>query len=391
MKNLTIIFRKYHRIKYIGILLFCILLTNFLWNCSRDTKKQPGGEKIMNIKKEIFGQTSDGIDVYLYTLTNKKGAIVKITNYGGIVTSLIVQDKEGNMEDIVLGFDNLIAYLESHPYFGSIVGRYGNRIANGKFEIDGVEYQLAKNNEENHLHGGEIGFDKVIWDAKEIENDQGVGLELFYLSKDMEEGYPGNLSVTIIYFWTNDNELKINYKAETDRVTHVNLTHHSYFNLTACKDDVLNHEMMIDADRYTVVNEELIPTGELRDIGGTDMDFRTPETIGPRIENVEGGYDHNYVLNNTTGDLALVAEVYEPESGRLMEVFTTEPGVQFYTGNFLDGSITGKDGKVYKKHYGFCLETQHFPDSPNQPSFPSTLLYQGEKYSHLTIYKFSTK
>lgn len=391
MKNLTIIFRKYNRIKYIGILLFYILLTNFLWNCSRDTKKQPGGEKIMNIKKEIFGQTSDGIDVYLYTLTNKKGAIVKITNYGGIVTSLIVPDKEGNMEDIVLGFDNLKGYLEVHPYFGSIVGRYGNRIANGKFEIDGFEYQLAKNNGENHLHGGEIGFDKVIWDAKEIENDQGVGLELFYLSKNMEEGYPGNLSVTIIYFWTNDNELKINYKAETDRITHVNLTHHSYFNLTACKDDVLNHEMMIDADRYTVVNEELIPTGELRDLGGTDMDFRTPETIGPRIENVEGGYDHNYVLNNTTGDLALVAEVYEPESGRLMEVFTTEPGVQFYTGNFLDGSITGKDGKVYKKHYGFCLETQHFPDSPNQPSFPSTLLYQGKKYSHLTIYKFSTK
>jgi len=368
-----------------------IIIILFFWNCTGDSKKQIKEDKIMNIKKELFGQTHDGIDVYLYTLTNKNKLVAKITNFGGIVTSIVVPDKDGNYEDIVLGFDNLDDYLIEHPYFGAIVGRYGNRIANGKFSIEGVEYQLAQNNAENHLHGGIKGFDKAIWAAKEIENDQGVGLELSYLSQDMEEGYPGNLSVNIVYFLSNENELKITYDAETDRITPINLTHHSYFNLTACKTDVLDHELIIDADKYTVVNESLIPTGENKDVAGTDMDFLAPNTIGARIENVEGGYDHNYVLNNTAEDLAFAAKVYEPVSGRIMEVFTTEPGMQFYTGNFLDGSLKGKNGVLYHEHYGFCLETQHFPDSPNQPTFPSALLYPGEKYMHLTIYKFSVK
>lgn len=352
----------------------------------------------MGIEKQPFGKTEDGTAVDLYTLTNINGVEAKITNYGGTVVSLKVPDRNGKLGDIVLGYDNLEGYLKNNPYFGSIIGRYGNRIAKGKFTLNGVEYTLAQNNGENHLHGGIKGFDKVVWNAREVLGENKVGLELTYLSKDGEEGYPGNLSVTVTYTLNNNNELKIDYAATTDKDTVVNLTHHSYFNLAgAGEGDILDHELMINADKFTPVDSGLIPTGELRSVKGTPMDFTQPIAIGARINQRDeqltlgNGYDHNWVLNITEGYLTLVARVYEPKTGRVMEVFTTEPGMQFYTGNFLDGSITGKDGKVYHQRYGFCLETQHFPDSPNKPEFPSTVLKPGEKYMTTTIYKFSTK
>lgn len=344
----------------------------------------------MEIVKEPFGTTPEGLEVDLFTLKNSNGMVAKITNYGGILTSLLVPDKEGNPEDIVLGFDNLQTYLDGHPYFGAIVGRYGNRIAKGKFTVDGVEYTLAVNNGDNHLHGGLAGFDKVVWNAEPFQQDDRMGLVLTYVSPDMEEGYPGNLTVKVTYSLTEKNEFSIDYEAVTDKACPVNLTHHSYFNLTAGKRDVLGHEMMINADRFVVVDEGLIPTGELRAVKGSAMDFLSPYTIGSRIDRVSGGYDHSYVLNKGDDEMTLTARVVEPGSGRILEVYTTEPGVQFYTGNFLDGSLTGKNGIVYKKHYGFCLETQHFPDSPNQPEFPSTLLRPGENYTHSTIYRFTT-
>jgi aldose 1-epimerase len=354
---------------------------------SQDTKK--GETTKMSIIKSDFGKTKEGQAVDLYTLTNDSGMVVKITNYGGIVTSLTVPDKNGKFDDVVLGFDSLDQYLEGHPYFGALVGRYGNRIAKGKFTLNGTEYKLAANNGENHLHGGIKGFDKVVWNAEIVKQENEVGVKLSYLSKDGEEGYPGNLSVVVTYTLTKNNELKINYEAETDKPTPVNLTHHSYFNLKgAGNGDILGHLLTIDADRFTPVDEGLIPTGELKSVKDTPMDFTVPKAIGERINQVKGGYDHNYVLNGWDGSLRLAAKVVEPLSGREMEVWTTEPGLQFYTGNFLDGTITGKNGKVYNKHYGFCLETQHFPDSPNKPGFPSTILELGEKYTHKTIYKF---
>jgi aldose 1-epimerase len=342
------------------------------------------------MKKEAFGQTAEGIPVDLYTLTNGKGMTVKITNYGGIVTSIVVPDSAGNPGDVVLGFDSLSGYLKEHPFFGALVGRYGNRIAKGRFKLDGKEYKLATNNGPNHLHGGIKGFDKVVWQAEEVNNGQEPGLKLTYLSKDGEEGYPGNLSVTVVYTLTQNNELKIDYTATTDKATPVNLTNHSYFNLAAGKaENALQHQITINADRYTVVDATLIPTGELRPVKGTPFDFNTPHTIGERIANVEGGYDHNFVLSAAQGSSAPVVRVSEPTSGRVMEVYTDQPGVQFYSGNFLDGSLTGKGGTKYVKHYGFCLETQHFPDSPNQPKFPSTILKPGETYHTVTTYKFS--
>lgn len=315
--------------------------------------------------------------------------VAKITNFGGILTSLLVPDKNGNLEDVVLGFDDSKSYLEGHPHFGAIVGRYGNRIAKGKFTVDGVEYTLAVNNGKNHLHGGLVGFDKVVWGAEPFQDDKRQGVMLTYVSQDMEEGYPGNLTVKVTYSLTDRDEFTIEYEAVTDKACPVNLTHHSYFNLTAGKSDILDHEMMINADRFVVVDEGLIPTGELRVVEGSAMDFLSPQTIGSRIDQVSGGYDHTYVLNEGDDEMVLAARVLEPVSGRIMEVYTTEPGVQFYTGNFLDGSLTGKNSVVYEKHYGFCLETQHFPDSPNQPEFPSTILRPGETYTHSTIYRFS--
>jgi aldose 1-epimerase len=349
-------------------------------------------------KKSNFGKLPNGSSANLYTLTNNNGMEVKITNYGGIITSILVPDKAGKISDVVLGYDDLSGYLDKSPYFGCIVGRYGNRIANGKFSLDGEEYSLATNNGPNALHGGLKGFDKIVWQVKELPRDGNLGLELKYVSKDMEEGYPGNLDVTVTYILTEDNALRIDYLAITDKKTVLNLTNHSYFNLKdAGASPILDHFIKLNADKFTPVDETLIPTGELRSVENTPFDFRQPHTIGERInaENEQikfgGGYDHNFVLHGEMGQLRVIAEIFEPTSGRVMEVFTTEPGVQFYTGNFLDGSITGKNGNVYQHRHGFCLETQHYPDSPNKPEFPSTILEPGQKYQSTTIYKFSVK
>jgi len=352
----------------------------------------------MNLKKRPFGKTADGTTVDLYTLTNAGGMEVKITNYGGIVVSLKVPDREGKPGDVVLGYDTLEGYLKNHPYFGCLLGRYANRIAKGRFTLNGVVYTLARNNGEHHLHGGVKGFDKVVWNAREVKGGDRVGVELSYLGQDGEEGYPGNLSVTVTYTLTNDHAWQIDYGATTDRDTVVNLSHHSYFNLAgAGAGDILGHEVLLNADRFTPVDKTLIPTGELRSVKNTPMDFTRPALIGARIDQEDEqllfgrGYDHNWVLNGVGGSPALAARVYEPTTGRVLEVYTTEPGLQFYTGNSLEGALPGKNGKVYYQRYGFCLEAQHFPDSPNNPQFPSTVLRPGEKYSQTTIYKFSVK
>jgi aldose 1-epimerase len=353
-------------------------------------------QKRATFTKEDFG-TVDGKKVELYTLTNRKGVEAKITTYGGAVVSLKVPDRNGNLADIVLGYDNLAGYLQDTSYFGSIIGRYGNRIAKGRFNLNGVEYKLATNNGENHLHGGIKGFDKVVWSGAPSNVANGVSLKLTYASRDMEEGYPGNLFVTVVYTLTNNNELKIDYSATTDKDTVLNLTHHSYFNLAGeGNGDILKHEMMINANRFTPVDSALIPTGELRAVGGTPFDFLRPTAIGARINQDEEqlklgrGYDHNFVISSRSGVMRRAARVFEESSGRIMEVWTTEPGMQFYTGNFLDGK-PGKGGKPYQIRYGFCLETQHFPDSPNHPTFPTTILKKGARYQTSTIYKFSTR
>ena len=350
------------------------------------------------VRKQAFGMTASQEAVELYTLTNANGMEARIMTYGGTVVSLKVPDRHGKIGDIVLGYETLDGYLKNSPFFGAIIGRYGNRIGKGSFSLNGRHYTLPKNNGDNTLHGGLKGFDKVVWKAKEVKSNGGIGLSFSYISKDGEEGFPGNLTVTVVYTLTNNNELKIEYTAGTDKDTVVNLTNHSYFNLGG-EGAILNHELMIDASRFTPVDSGLIPTGELRSVKGTPMDFTQATAIGARIDQqdeqltVGRGYDHNWVLNNGTGTgrLALAARVYEPGSGRVMEVYTTEPGIQFYSGNFLDGSITGKGGQVYKQRYGFCLETQHFPDSPNKPGFPSTVLKPGQKYKTTTIYRFSAK
>ena len=347
------------------------------------------------VTKENFGKTSEGQNVDIYTLTNRRGAEVKITNYGGIITSLKVPDRQGKRDDIVLGFDNLDAYLKGSPYFGAIIGRYANRIAKGRFTLNGHQYTLAVNNGENHLHGGIKGFDKVVWTARPLKVPNGAALRLTYLSKDAEEGYPGNLSVRVIYTLTNVNELKIEYWATTDKDTVINLTSHSYFNLAGQGiGDILNHQLLINARRFTATDAGSIPTGELKSVKGTPFDFTSAFRIGERINDDDQqlkfakGYDHNFVLNGRMGTLRQTAVVYEPTSGRSMEIWTTEPGIQFYTGNFLDGTLTGKDGKVYQQRYGFCLETQHFPDSPNHPSFPTAVLRRGQQYHTITIHRF---
>jgi aldose 1-epimerase len=348
------------------------------------------------IKKQAFGVTASQETVDLYTLTNVSGMEARIMTYGGIVVSLKAPDRQGKLADVVLGYETLEDYLKNNPYFGSIIGRYGNRIGKGRFSLNGKQYTLPTNNGENTLHGGIKGFDKVVWKAKEVNSKDGVGLSLSYLSKDGEQGFPGNLSVTVVYTLTNKNELKIEYFATTDKTTVVNLTNHSYFNL-AGEGSILRHELMINAGRFTPVDSGLIPTGELRSVKGTPMDFTQSAVIGARIDHPDEqltfgrGYDHNWVLDNAAGKLSLAARAYEPVSGRVMEISTTEPGLQFYSGNFLDGSISGKGGQLYKHRYGFCLETQHFPDSPNKPGFPSTVLKPGERYQTTTIYKFSVK
>jgi len=371
----------------ISSIILSIAIAVIFSGCQHNKSPQNTTESKMKIKKEDWGK-ADNKNVYLFTLTNANGISIKVSNYGGIITSILTPDKNGDMDDIVLGYDNLNDYIKDTPYFGCIVGRYANRIANGKFELEGQIYNLAVNNGENHLHGGLKAFDKVIWDVTSFENENEAGIELHYLSPDGEEGYPGNLNTTVNYSLTNKNELVIKYETTSDKATPVNLTHHSYFNLAGSKGvDILNHELRIDADFFTPVDESQIPTGELRNVTGTPMDFKKPMIIGDRINEVDGGYDHNYVLN-PNDNFGKAAELFEKESGRLIEVFTTEPGIQFYTGNFLDGSLKGKNGIVYKKHFGLCLETQHFPDSPNQPEFPNTILKPGEKSSSKTVYKF---
>jgi aldose 1-epimerase len=385
----------------IAVLTVC-MLTIFLPQRaqSRDAASAAKKKEVkqeMNVEVKPFGEIPGGQKVDLYTLTNSSGLKAEIMTYGGIVMSLQVPDRGGKTDDIVLGYNNLDDYIKNNPYFGAIVGRYGNRIGKGRFTLDGVQYTLAANNGENHLHGGIKGFDKVVWKAEPIKQWDGVGVKLMYLSKDGEEGYPGNLNCTVTYTLRERNELKVEYLATTDKPTVVNLTHHGYFNLTGCQRDILAHELMLNADRFTPVDAGLIPTGQLLPVKGTVMDFTRPTPIGARIANdyeqlkFGGGYDHNWAVNGGGRSLTLAARVYEPTTGRVMEVLTTEPGIQFYCGNFLDGTITGKNGIVYKHRYGFCLETQHYPDSPNKPDFPSTVLRPGEKYETTTIYRFSTR
>ena len=345
-------------------------------------------------KSEPFGQTADGKKVELYTLRNAKGMEARICTYGGTVVSLKAPGRGGALADVVHGYDSLDGYLTNSPYFGSLIGRYGNRIGNGKFQIDGHAYTLATNNGINHLHGGIKGFDKVVWEAKPMKTKVGPMLALKYTSKDGEEGYPGNLSVTAVYTLTEDNVLRLEFAATTDKPTVCNLTHHSYFNL-AGGGDILGHEVTIVADKFTPVDSGLIPTGELKPVDGTPFDFRTPTAIGARIGQDDEqlkfgkGYDHNWVINKTAGQLAMQARVTEPKSGRVMEVYSTEPGLQFYTGNFLDGTIVGKGGQVYKFRSAFCMEPQHYPDSPNKPAFPSVVLQPGQTYSNTIEYRFS--
>jgi aldose 1-epimerase len=353
-----------------------------------------GGDKMRaTVEKMDFGKMPDGTAIALYVLTNASGTKAKVMTYGAILTELHVPDREGKFDDVVLGFDNLAGYLKGHPHFGSTVGRVANRIARGKFALEGKEYRLAVNNGPNSLHGGLKGFDKKVWKAEAMETADGAAVKLSYVSPDGEEGYPGNLSTTVTYTLTNQNELKISYVATTDKPTPVNLTNHSYFNLAGPQaGDILGHELMLAADSYTPADATLIPTGEIKPVRGTSLDFTRPVTIGARIAEVggnPGGYDHNYVINGGGKSLTLAARATDPKTGRVLEMYTTEPGVQLYTGNFLDGKLKGKGGVVYKKHQAFCLEAQHFPDSVNHPEFPSVILEPGKKYTQTTVYKFS--
>jgi aldose 1-epimerase len=381
---------------------------------------EQGGDTVSpGVIKELFDTTPEGQTVHRFTLTNANGVRIRAISYGGIITSLETPDRHGEMADIVLGFHDLQGYLEASPYFGAIVGRYGNRIAGGRFELGGEEFVLARNDGANHLHGGLRGFDKVVWEGETFGTEHGVGVVFRYTSPDGEEGYPGTLEVEVTYTLTDADELVVDYFATADRATPVNLTQHSYFNLAGHgAGDVLDHELRIPAERFTPVDETLIPMGELAAVDGTPFDFRTALSIGSRIDAQDeqlgfgGGYDHNFVLDGTPAEkgqggaetgaggvwaegtsadsegLVLAAEVFEPSSGRTLQILTEEPGVQFYSGNFLDGTISGKDGVVYQYRAGFCLETQHFPDSPNQVEFPSTILHPGDEYRSRTIFRF---
>ena len=346
------------------------------------------------LEQSEFGRMPDGTVVRLFTLTNRQGMVAKITAYGAILTELHVPDRHGKVENVVHGFDNLDQYLQGHPSFGATVGRVANRIAQGRFTLDGQEYKLAVNNGPNHLHGGLNGFDKKVWQAQPLPGGEHDGsVQFTYLSQDGEEGYPGNLSVAVVYTLTDDNELRIDYTAAADKATPVNLTNHSYFNL-AGSGDILGHELMIAADRYTPSDATLIPTGEIAVVKDTPVDFTSPTPIGARFGQLTAkptGYDHNLVLNSGGMTPALAARVYEPKTGRIMEVHTTDPGVQLYTGNFLDGKLTGVGGVVYRQHIGFCLETQHFPDSVNHPHFPSVILRPGRTFRTTTIFKFMAR
>ena len=366
-----------------------------LFGCNTTSKSHArAGSPKMNVTKSDFGKTKDGQPVELYTLTSDNGLSMKVMTYGGIVTEMNVPDRKGNTANVTLGFDSLAKYEAGHPYFGAITGRVANRIAKGRFTLDGKQYNVPVNNGPNALHGGIVGFDKRVWRATPSTGGDGAKLVLAYTSADMEEGYPGKLDCEVTYTLTPDDEWRIDYKARTDEPTIVNLTNHAYWNLhgEASGRTILDHELMLSADKYTPVDNTLIPTGELKDVEGTPFDFTRPKPVGKDITQTGGdpsGYDHNFVLNGKTGDMKLCARLRDGESGRQMEIRTTEPGVQFYTGNFLDGKLVGKGGMPYVKHYALCLETQHFPDSVNQPSFPSVVLRPGETFTSTTIHRFS--
>ena len=350
------------------------------------------------VSRAFFGTTRKGAAAELFTVVNAAGITLKATNYGGIIVSLLVPDRAGRLGDVVLGYETLEGYLSDSPYFGAIIGRYANRIREGRFALDGHTYRLARNDGPNHLHGGLTGFDKVLWQAQPFQSVEGAGIAFAYTSPDGEEGYPGTLEALVTYTLTDRNELIFDYRATADRPTPVNLTQHSYFNLAGHSGrDILGHRLAINADRFTPVDPTMIPTGELRVTAGTPFDFRTETAVGARVDaddeqlRTGRGYDHNFVLNGRGGDLAFAAAVYDPGSGRVMEIHTTEPGLQFYSGNLLDGTIAAKGGQVYKTRGGFCLETQHFPDSPNQSTFPSTILRPGGEYRSRSVYRFTVR
>lgn len=386
--------RVAHQTKFLFIAVFAAI--SACSNQPDNTAEKPIDDtmqtnKTATVTEQKYG-TFEGQDVIQYTLTNAAGVVVKLINYGGTITNILVPDAAGNFEDVVLGFDSLAGYMsKENPFFGCITGRYANRIAKGRFTLDGKEYQLPVNNNGNTLHGGINGFNRKFWSAEKLAGDSSIRFS--YTSKDGEEGFPGNCTSHVVYTLTPNNEVKIDYSATTDKATPINLTNHSYFNLSAGRDStILSHEIFIHADRYVAVDNNLIPTGELLPVKGTSMDFNIPVAIGTDIAKVSGGYDHTFVLNKKNeSQPELAVTLRHPGSGRYMEVFTTEPGIQFYSGNFLNGTVEGKKGVKYVKHGGLCLETQHFPDSPNQPNFPNTILRPGETYKHLTIYKFSTK
>lgn len=389
--------------KYQLTIFMCMAVAMFIAGCNSKTTEQTMNDTVQvkpkgKIEVAPFGTLPDGTAIQQYTLTNARGMSMKVINYGGIITHLMAPDRGNTFEDVVLGYDSLAGYLKSSPYFGALIGRYGNRIANAKFALDGKTYSLNQNNGPNNLHGGPKGFDQRVWTINELPVDNGTAIKLAYLSKDMEEGFPGNLQTEVIYHLTDNNELKINYRATTDKKTIVNLTQHTYFNLSGdTKRDILTHELMINADQFIPVDKTLIPTGQLKKVSETPFDFKTPVAIGSRIDKNDEqlkfglGYDHCWVLNTAGDSLKVAATLHDPLSGRVMSVYTTEPGIQFYSGNFLDGTITGKHGVVYKKRYGLCLETQHFPDSPNHRDFPSVILEPGQIYNTQTVYGFSVK
>jgi aldose 1-epimerase len=389
--------------KYLSIFLLAAAAPFLFINCNPKTEKSEMADTTQaqtkaSVTSAPFGKLGDTTDVSLFTLKNSGGMTMTVMNYGGIITSLTAPDKNGTFEDVVLGYDSLSGYLKSSPYFGALIGRYGNRIGKGKFSLDGKNYQLAQNNNGNSLHGGPNGFDKRFWNIEEYSVNNGAAIKLTYTSKDMEEGYPGTLNAQVIYHLTDSNELKIFYEATTDKPTVINLTQHTYFNLSGnAKSDILQHELLLGADQFVPVDKTLIPTGELKAVSETPFDFKTPTAIGSRIDKKDQqlgfglGYDHCWVLNSKGDTSKVAATLHDPASGRVMSVYTSEPGIQFYSGNFLDGTITGKYGVVYKQRYGLCLETEHFPDSPNKKNFPSVVLKPGETYRTQTIYSFSTK
>lgn len=375
----------------------------FLTGCGSKSEQKtdivsPDAETRASVMKSSFGTTHDGVPVDRFTLKNKNGIEVSVISYGGIITSLQMPDRNGVREDIVLGFDSLSDYEKGHPYFGALIGRFGNRIAKGKFPLDGQTYTLSQNNDANHLHGGHKGFDKVLWALSEHPSREGAAVKLSYLSSDQEEGYPGNLQVDVIYTLTDADELRVDYQATTDKKTILNLTQHSYFNLSGnTRRDILDHTLTLHADQFVPVDQTLIPTGELKAVAGTPFDFTTPAVVGSRINAADEqlkfgrGYDHCWVIRKESGVLAHAATLFDAVSGRQVDVFTTEPGIQFYSGNFLDGTLTGKYNSVYRHRMGLCLETQHFPDSPNQPNFPSVELKPGEVFQSQTVFKFSVQ